>query len=249
MSGKKQFSKQDDEIRLNKYLAQAGICSRRDADKLIEAGQVTVNDCIAGNGTKVRRSDKVCFNGKIIGGRQDVAVLAYYKPVGVICSERDKHADKLLTNELHYPVRVTYAGRLDKDSEGLLLLTNDGDLIDRLMRGANRHEKEYIVKVKSEITPEFIKSMSEGVYLTELDKKTRPCQVEQIGKLTFRIILTQGLNRQIRRMCGELGYEVHSLKRVRVANIMLDKLKPGEYRILKGQELQELYNIAGGRHE
>lgn len=249
MSGKKQFSKQDDEIRLNKYLAQAGICSRRDADKLIEAGQVAVNDRIAEPGTKVRRGDKVCFNGKIIGGRQDVAVLAYYKPVGVICSERDKHADKLLTNELHYPVRVTYAGRLDKDSEGLLLLTNDGDLIDRLMRGANRHEKEYIVKVKSEITPEFIKSMSEGVYLTELDKKTRPCQVEQIGKLTFRIILTQGLNRQIRRMCGELGYEVHSLKRVRVANIMLDKLKPGEYRILKGQELQELYNIAGGRHE
>lgn len=249
MSGKKQFSKQDDEMRLNKYLAQAGICSRRDADKLIEAGQVTVNDCIAENGTKVRRGDKVCFNGKIIGGRQDVAVLAYYKPVGVICSERDKHADKLLTNELHYPVRVTYAGRLDKDSEGLLLLTNDGDLIDHLMRGANRHEKEYIVKVKSEITPEFIKSMSEGVYLTELDKKTRPCQVEQIGKLTFRIILTQGLNRQIRRMCGELGYEVHSLKRVRVANIMLDKLKPGEYRILKGQELQELYDIAGGRHE
>ena len=248
MSGKKQFSKQED-IRLNKYLAQAGICSRRDADKLIESGQVAVNDRIAEPGTKVRRGDKVCFNGKIIGGRQDVAVLAYYKPVGVICSERDKHADKLLTNELHYPVRVTYAGRLDKDSEGLLLLTNDGDLIDRLMRGANRHEKEYVVKVKTEITPEFLKSMSEGVYLTELDKKTRPCQVEQMGKLTFRIILTQGLNRQIRRMCGELGYEVHSLKRIRVANVMLDKLKPGEYRILKGQELQELYDIAGGRHE
>ncbi len=249
MSGKKQFSQNSEEIRLNKYLAQAGICSRRDADKLIESGQVTVNDRIAGNGTKVRRGDKVCFNGKVIGGRQDVAVLAYYKPVGVICSERDKHADKLLTNELHYPVRVTYAGRLDKDSEGLLLLTNDGDLIDRLMRGANRHEKEYIVKVKTEITPEFLKSMSEGVYLTELDKKTRPCQVEQIGKLTFRIILTQGLNRQIRRMCAELGYEVHALKRVRVANVMLNKLKPGEYRILKGQELQELYDIAGGRHE
>ncbi len=249
MSGKKQFSQNGEEIRLNKYLAQAGICSRRDADKLIESGQVTVNDRIAGNGTKVRRGDKVCFNGKVIGGRQDVAVLAYYKPVGVICSERDKHADKLLTNELHYPVRVTYAGRLDKDSEGLLLLTNDGDLIDRLMRGANRHEKEYIVKVKTEITQEFLKSMSEGVYLTELDKKTRPCQVEQIGKLTFRIILTQGLNRQIRRMCAELGYEVHALKRVRVANVMLNKLKPGEYRILKGQELQELYDIAGGRHE
>lgn len=249
MSGKKQFAKHEEDIRLNKYLAQAGICSRRDADKLIESGQVTVNDRIAEPGTKVRRGDKVCFNGKMIGGRQDVAVLAYYKPVGVICSERDKYADKLLTNELHYPVRVTYAGRLDKDSEGLLLLTNDGDLIDHLMRGANRHEKEYIVKVKTEITPEFLQSMSEGVYLAELDKKTRPCHVEQIGKLTFRIILTQGLNRQIRRMCGELGYEVHSLKRIRVANVMLDKLKPGEYRILKGQELQELYDIAGGRHE
>lgn len=245
MSGRKQIKKTNEEIRLNKYLAQAGICSRRDADKLIEAGQVTVNDKIAVPGAKVFPKDKVCLNGKVIGGRQDTAVLAYYKPVGVICSERDKHADKLLTNELHYPVRVTYAGRLDKDSEGLLLLTNDGELIDALMRGANRHEKEYVVKVKSEITPEFLKDMSEGVYLKELDKTTRPCRVEQAGKLTFRIILTQGLNRQIRRMCQELGYEVHSLKRIRVANIQLDKLRPGEYRVLKGEELRKLYDIAG----
>lgn len=250
MSGKKKFKKENyEEIRLNKYLAQAGLCSRRDADKLIESGQVTVNDRLASTGTRVRLGDKVCFQGKVIGGRQDVAVLAYYKPVGVICSERDKHADKLLTNELHYPVRVTYAGRLDKDSEGLLLLTNDGDLIDRLMRGANRHEKEYVVKVKSEITEEFLEKMAKGVYLTELDKTTRPCQVEKIGKLTFRIVLTQGLNRQIRRMCAELGYEVHSLKRIRVANVTLDKLKPGEYRILKGNELKTLYDIAGGHHE
>lgn len=245
MSGKKQFQTNEKEIRLNKYLAQAGICSRRDADKLIETGQVTVNDRIARPGTKVERGDKVCFQGKIIAGRQDTAVLAYYKPVGVICSERDKHADKLLSDELKYPVRVTYAGRLDKDSEGLLLLTNDGDLIDALMRGANRHEKEYVVKVKSEITDEFIKGMSEGVYLSELAKRTRPCQAEQIGKFTFRIILTQGLNRQIRRMCRELGYEVHALKRIRVANVTLDKLKPGEYRVLKGKELEELYEIAG----
>lgn len=244
MSGRKQFQEKEKEIRLNKYLAQAGICSRRDADKLIETGQVTVNDRIAQPGTKVQRGDKVCFQGRVIGGRQDVAVLAYYKPVGVICSERDKHADKLLTDELHYPVRVTYAGRLDKDSEGLLLLTNDGDLIDALMRGANRHEKEYVVKVKSEITDEFLQAMSQGVYLSELDKTTRPCQVEQSGKFTFRIILTQGLNRQIRRMCRELGYEVHSLKRVRVANVTLSGLKPGEYRILKGKELEELYDIA-----
>lgn len=245
MSGKKQFREEEKSVRLNKYLAQAGICSRRDADKLIETGQVTVNDKIAAPGAKVERGDKVCFQGRIIGGRQDVAVLAYYKPVGVICSERDKHADKLLSNELHYPVRVTYAGRLDKDSEGLLLLTNDGDLIDALMRGANRHEKEYVVKVKSEIGEEFLRDMSGGVFLPELNKRTRPCQVEQVGKFTFRIILTQGLNRQIRRMCGELGYEVHSLKRIRVANVTLDKLRPGEYRVLKGKELEELYEIAG----
>lgn len=249
MSGSKQSKETAEEIRLNKYLAQAGICSRRDADKLIETGQVTVNDKIASPGTKVVPGDKVCVQGRIIGGRQDVAVIAYYKPLGVICSERDKYADRLLADELHFPVRVTYAGRLDKDSEGLLLLTNDGKLIDALMRGANRHEKEYVVKVKKELTPEFLDAMSKGVYLTELDKKTRPCKVEQTGKFTFRIVLTQGLNRQIRRMCRELDYHVHSLKRIRVANIELGNLKPGEYRILKGNELKELYRIAGSKGE
>lgn len=249
MSGRKQWKETAEEIRLNKYLAQAGICSRRDADKLIETGAVSVNDKIAAPGTKITPGDKVCVRGKLIGGRQDTAVLAYYKPLGVICSERDKHADRLLTDELHFPVRVTYAGRLDKDSEGLLLLTNDGKLIDALMRGANRHEKEYVVKVKKEITPEFLDAMSKGVYLAELDKRTRPCKVEQTGKFTFHIVLTQGLNRQIRRMCRELEYQVHSLKRIRVANIELGNLKPGEYRILKGNELKELYRIAGSKGE
>lgn len=249
MSGRKQFKETAEEIRLNKYLAQAGICSRRDADKLIETGQVTINDKIASPGTKVMPGDKVCLQGRAIGGRQDTAVLAYYKPLGVICSERDKYADRLLTDELHFPVRVTYAGRLDKDSEGLLLLTNDGKLIDALMRGANRHEKEYVVKVRKEITPEFLEAMSKGVYLTELDKKTRPCKVEQTGKFTFHIVLTQGLNRQIRRMCRELDYQVHALKRIRVANIELGHLRPGEYRILKGDELKELYKIAGSKGE
>ncbi len=249
MSGRKQWKETAEEIRLNKYLAQAGICSRRDADKLIETGAVSVNDKIAAPGTKITPDDKVCVRGKLIGGRQDTAVLAYYKPLGVICSERDKHADRLLTDELHFPVRVTYAGRLDKDSEGLLLLTNDGKLIDALMRGANRHEKEYVVKVKKEITPEFLDAMSKGVYLAELDKRTRPCKVEQTGKFTFHIVLTQGLNRQIRRMCRELEYQVHSLKRIRVANIELGNLKPGEYRILKGNELKELYRIAGSKGE
>lgn len=232
-------------IRLNKYLAQAGICSRRDADKHIEQGQVSVNGKTAAPGTKVFPGDKVCFGGKPVGGRQERAVLAYYKPAGIICSERDKHADRLLSDALHYPVRVTYAGRLDKDSEGLLLMTNDGELIDALMRGANRHEKEYVVKLKNEVTDDFLQKMSEGVYLKELDKKTRPCKIWRAGKMTCHIILTQGLNRQIRRMCGELGCEVHSLKRVRVANIKLDNLKPGEYRVLGGSELERLYEIAG----
>jgi 23S rRNA pseudouridine2604 synthase len=249
MSGRKQIKQSEENIRLNKYLAQAGICSRRDADKLIESGAVTINGRKAAPGSKVLSNDEVCLNGEMIGGRQDTAVLAYYKPVGVICSERDKHADKLLTQELHYPVRVTYAGRLDKDSEGLLLLTNDGRLIDALMRGANRHEKEYVVKVKTEITPEFLQTMSGGMYLKELDKTTRPCKVEQIGKYTFRIVLTQGMNRQIRRMCQALDYEVHSLKRVRVANIELNQLKPGAYRVLKGKELEHLYEIAGLKGE
>ncbi len=231
-------------VRLNKYLAQAGVCSRRDADKLIASGTVFINGKRADMGMQVKTGDQVSVGGKMIGGKQDTAVLAYFKPAGVICSERDKHADRLLTSQLHYPVRVTYAGRLDKDSEGLLLLTNDGDLINALMRGANRHEKEYIVKVKSEITPEFLDGMRKGVYLEELNKTTRECQVEQIGKLTFRIVLTQGLNRQIRRMCASFSYEVLSLKRVRVANVCLGKLKPGEYRVLEGEELEQLYQIA-----
>ena len=204
-----------------------------------------VNGRVAEPGTKVSGRDKISVSGKAVGGRQETAVLAYYKPVGVICSERDKHAEKLLSKQFSYPVRVTYAGRLDKDSEGLLLLTNDGILIDSLMRGKNKHEKEYVVKVKTDITEEFLQNMSQGVYLTELEKKTRPCKIEQMGKYTFRIILTQGLNRQIRRMCKELGYEVHSLKRVRVANIELGRLKPGEYREIAGKELAKLYEIAG----
>lgn len=238
-------SGKDTGVRLNKYLAEAGICSRRDADRLIDKGLVSINGRIAKMGDRVFAKDQVICQGKVVGGKKDTAVLAYYKPVGVTCSERDKHADKLLTNQLHFPVRVTYAGRLDKDSEGLLLMTNDGNLIDRLMRGANRHEKEYLVKVKTEITPEFLNDMAKGVYLKELDQTTRACEVEQIGKFTFRIILTQGLNRQIRRMCTTFGYEVHSLKRIRVANIELGNLKPGEYRVINGEELETLYQIAG----
>ena len=152
------------------------------------------------------------------------------------------HAKKTVIQDLKYPVRVTYAGRLDKESEGLLLMTNDGSLINGLMRAANFHEKEYIVKVDKDITEDFIKDMAAGVYLPELETTTRPCEVEYIGKFTFKIILTQGLNRQIRRMCKEFGYQVKQLRRIRIANIELGKLKPREYRRLSDRELETLYS-------
>ena len=234
-----------EQMRLNKYLADHGICSRREADRLIEQCRVTVNGRIAGMGTKVSEEDEVALNGKRIGGKPKTVVLAFYKPVGVTCTEKDRHAEKIITDMIHYPIRVTYAGRLDKDSEGLLLLTNDGKLIDAMMRGANRHEKEYVVKVDKEITEEFLESMSAGIYLKELERTTRPCQVKAEGKYTFRIILTQGLNRQIRRMCQVCGYEVKKLKRVRSMNISLDKIPYGKYRELTECEMEQLYTLAG----
>ena len=230
-----------EQIRLNKYLAECGVCSRRDADRLIEQCRVTVNGKIAAMGTKVSEQDEVAVNGKTLKKQEIKVVLALYKPVGVTCTERDRHAQKTLHDMVKYPVRVTYAGRLDKDSEGLLLLTNDGDLIDAMMRGANRHEKEYVVKVTREVTEEFLEKLAAGVYIKELAQTTRPCQVEMLGKYTFRIILTQGLNRQIRRMCAAFGVEVKSLKRVRVMNIMLGNLKPGAFKEITGEELERLY--------
>ena len=231
-----------EQTRLNKYLAQCGVCSRREADKLIEQGMVLVNGVPGTTGQQVSTADRIHVNGKLLQGIEQKKVLAFYKPVGVTCTEKDRHAEKIITDMIDYPVRVTYAGRLDKDSEGLILLTNDGDLIDAMMRGANRHEKEYIVKVNKEITPDFLTRMGEGLYLKELDVTTRPCQMEQTGKFTFKIILTQGLNRQIRRMCQTCGYQVKNLKRVRVMNILLGDLKPGEYREVGGAELKQLYN-------
>ena len=231
-------------MRLNKYLAQCGVCSRRDADKLIASGKVLVNGKTATVGQSVSDADSVQVGKKVFGRVSPKVVLAFYKPVGVTCTERDAHAERKITDIIQYPVRVTYAGRLDKDSEGLLLLTNDGDLIDAMMRGANGHEKEYLVKVNKEITGVFLSQMEQGVYLRELKTTTRPCEVTQVGKYTLRLVLTQGLNRQIRRMCKELGYQVQSLKRVRVMNILLGDLKPGEYRELSEQECAELYERA-----
>lgn len=227
-------------VRLNKYLSEAGVCSRREADKLIAAGQVTVDSVRAETGMKVEPWQVVRIGKKQISRQEQMIVLAVNKPRGIVCTEERRERDSIV-RFLNYPVRITYVGRLDKDSEGLLLMTNNGDIINRMMRAANKHEKEYKVTVDKPVTDEFLKEMAGGVPI--LDTVTRPCQVEKLGKYKFKIILTQGLNRQIRRMCEALGYEVKELRRVRIMNIELGNLKPGEYRKVTDQELNELYEL------
>lgn len=239
------MNNEEQTVRLNKYLAHAGICSRRDADRLIEQGRVLVNGLLPSSGQSVSGRDEIMVNGKRVQDRQKTVVLAFYKPVGVTCTEKDAHAEKMIGDLVKYPVRVTYAGRLDKDSEGLLLLTNDGDLIQGMMRGANRHEKEYEVRVDKEITPDFLTKMEAGIYLPELKVKTRKCKLEQTGKYRFKIILTQGVNRQIRRMCAACGWRVMKIKRIRVVNVTLGGLKPGEYVKLPEEEVEALYRSCG----
>lgn len=234
-----------EKIRINKYIAMCSICSRRDADKLIEQEAVTINGRKARAGDCVGAEDTVFVRGKQIKAEEKKVVLAFYKPRGVVCTERDRHAEKMIKDMISYPVRVTYAGRLDKESEGLLLLTNDGNLIQHMMKGSENHEKEYVVRVNKEVTEAFLEKMGRGVRLTELDRVTKPCKIRQTGKYTFQIILTQGINRQIRRMCKELGYEVRELKRIRVVNIELAGLVPGKFRELSQEEQKALYHSCG----
>lgn len=234
-------------VRLNKYLSSGGVCSRREADRLIESGRVTVDGKRAVTGMQVEPGQVVRVGKRIVQGPEEKIVLAVNKPAGIVCTE-DMRVKNNIIRFLKYPVRVTYAGRLDKDSEGLLLMTNDGELIDRIMRGRYGHEKEYRVTVDRAVTEEFLRQMSEGVHIADkekgLDAVTRPCRTEQIGKYIFSIVLTQGLNRQIRRMCESLGYRVVRLVRIRVMNIRLEGLKSGSYRKLTEQELKELYEQA-----
>lgn len=232
-------------MRLNKYLAHCGVCSRRDGDRLIEEGKVLVNGRPAAWGVRVGEEDSVTVSGNPVCPPGEKVVLAFYKPVGVLCTERDPHGETILSDVIHYPVRVTYAGRLDRESEGLLLLASDGDLIQAMMKGANGHEKEYMVRVDREITPEFLEKMSQGIYLEELKTTTRKCLTEQIDQFAFRIVLTQGLNRQIRRMCRACGYRVRTLKRIRVMHVELGDLKPGEYRKLGREDVERLYRDCG----
>ena len=237
---KKEFQASKEAVRLNKYLSEAGVCSRREADRLIESGRVSVDGKIALVGTKVVPGQEVRVGKKLVSKQDEMVVLAVNKPRGIVCTE-EKRERKSIVRFLNYPTRITYVGRLDKDSTGLLLMTNNGDIINKMMRAGNRHEKEYKVSVDKKITPEFLEEMSSGVAI--LDTVTRPCRVTQVGPYTFRIILTQGLNRQIRRMCEALGYEVKELKRTRIMNIELGNLKEGEYRELTDQELDELYEL------
>lgn len=237
---REEFLQAKESVRLNKYLSEAGVCSRREADRLIESGKVTVDGVTAQMGMRVTAGQIVKVGKKTVSKQDEMIVLAVNKPKGIVCTEDQRERDSIV-RFLNYPVRVTYAGRLDKDSRGLLLMTNNGDIINQMMRAANRHEKEYKVTVDKEITEQFIKKMSEGVPI--LDTVTRPCTVKKIGEYTFSIILTQGLNRQIRRMCAAFGYEVKDLVRIRIMNIRLGSLKEGAYRKLTDEELEELYEM------
>ena len=239
----KEFQQKTEPVRLNKYLSEAGVCSRREADRLIASGRVTVDGRPGETGMKVCPGQKVCIGKKVVSRQEEMVVLAVNKPVGIVCTEERRERNSII-RYLDYPVRITYIGRLDKDSRGLLLMTNNGDIINQIMRSANRHEKEYKVTVDREVTRDFLDRMAAGVPI--LDTVTRPCQVQKIGKYTFSIILTQGMNRQIRRMCEALGYQVKDLVRTRILNIRLGNLKEGEYRQVTDEELNELYERIRG---
>lgn len=229
---------QDNGIRINKYLSEIGVCSRRGADKLIEAGRVTINGLVPEMGTKIKAGDQVQVDGKLVGPTQDKHVyLIFNKPIGIVCTTDTKVEKDNIIDYINYPTRIFPIGRLDKPSEGLIFLTSDGDIVNKILRARNQHEKEYIVSVDKRISEDFIEKMSHGIPI--LDTITRKCKVEAINSTTFKITLTQGLNRQIRRMCEYLGYEVTTLKRVRIMNISLD-IPVGQWREFSPQELKEL---------
>ncbi|WP_421382348.1 23S rRNA pseudouridine(2604) synthase RluF [Bacillus salacetis] len=225
-------------LRINKFISEAGKASRRGADRLIEEGRVTINGKAAKIGDQVNPGDDVRVSGQQIRVARNNVYIALNKPVG-ITSTTEKNVKGNIVDLVNHPLRIFNIGRLDKDSDGLILLTNDGDIVNEILRAENQHEKEYIVSVDKPITPEFLKQMSEGVKI--LGTKTLPCKVEQLSKFDFKIILTQGLNRQIRRMCEALGYEVFRLQRVRIMNIHLGNLPVGQWRDLTKKEKQQLF--------
>ena len=227
-------------MRLNKYISESGICSRREADKFIEAGKVYINGSKAVIGSKVCSGDTVMVNGITIKPKINKVYIALNKPVGITCTT-ETHVKGNIIDYMNYPERIFPIGRLDKPSEGLIFLTNDGDIVNKILRAGNNHEKEYIVSVDKPITKEFINSMEKGVPI--LDTVTKPCKIKKVGNHTFNIILTQGLNRQIRRMCEYLGYSVSSLKRVRIMNVPLGSLPTGKWRYLTDKEVKDLLSL------
>lgn len=229
------------QTRINKYLSEVGYCSRRAADKLIEQGRVTINGKVPEMGAKIIEGDAIRVDGKIITETKDKPVyLAFNKPVGIVCTTDTRVEKNNIIDFINYPKRIFPIGRLDKPSEGLIFLTNDGDIVNKILRARNHHEKEYLVTVDKPITGKFLEKMRNGVPI--LDTITRKCEVVEIGKYQFKIILTQGLNRQIRRMCEYLGYEVKKLKRVRIMNINLD-VPVGKWRDLTTGELKEINRL------
>jgi len=230
----------DNSISLNKYISSTGRCSRREADKMIEAGRVTINGIIAKKGNRVVVGDVVTLDEIPISSKPEPIYIAFHKPVGVVCTT-DQKDPKNIIDFIQYPQRIFPIGRLDKASEGLIFLTNDGDIVNKILRAGNKHEKEYIVTVNKTISAYFISKMSAGIPI--LDTVTQKCKVEYLDKKTFKIILTQGLNRQIRRMCAYLGYEVIRLKRVRIMRVTLDGIKSGQWRYLTPEELTEIHQM------
>lgn len=227
----------DEQIRLNKFLSDAGYCSRREADRLVEQGVVKVNGKNAVMGQKVTINDSIMVKGKNISREEEQILIALNKPVGIECTTDLNNPDNIV-DFINFDKRIYPIGRLDKNSQGLILLTNDGSIVNNILKGSNYHEKEYVVTVDKPVTDDFIKKMSTGVRI--LDQVTRPCKVAKVKKHVFNIVLTQGLNRQIRRMCGELGYNVQKLKRIRIMNIELGNLPVGQYRKVADSELKEL---------
>ena len=229
-------------IRINKFLSEAGVCSRREADRQVENGNVTIDGKIAVMGDRIFDGQKVCFMGKEVTLEEEKILLAVHKPAGIVCTAEKREKNNIV-DFIHYPKRIYPVGRLDKDSTGLILMTNQGELVNKIMRAGNMHEKEYIVTVNKPVTDAFLRGMSGGVPLVELGVTTRKCKVERLGKRKFKIILTQGYNRQIRRMCEYFGYRVEELQRVRIMNIHLGDLAPGTYRKLTTKEYTELMHM------
>lgn len=233
---------QDSGIRINKFLSEAGVCSRREADREIEAGNVRIGEKTVATGDRVMPGDVVFFHNRPVKKEEEMILLVVNKPVGIVCTAEKREKNNIV-DFIHYPKRVYPVGRLDKDSEGLILMTNNGGIVNKMMRAGNRHEKEYIVTVNREVTGSFLHGMANGVPLTELGVTTRKCKVEKLGKHQFKIILTQGLNRQIRRMCEYFGYRVMHLKRVRIMNIRLGDLQTGTYRKITEEEWKTLQKL------